>query len=389
MIQRRLHDKLIQTAKKSPIVADIGPRQSGKTTLVQNAFPRKPYVSLEDLDIRESASSDPRGFLSRYPQGAILDEIQRVPSLFSYLQTLVDAKKRSGLFILTGSQHFLLLQNLSQTLAGRTRLLTLLPFSLEELHRTAFWKTPLEKLLMRGMYPRLYGQKLNPIEWYPDYIRMYIERDVRLIKNIGDLSTFQRFLKLCAGRTASLLNLSSLAQDCGITHNTARSWLGILEASFLVFLLQPHHQNFRKRLIKAPKLYFYDTGLACALMGIEAEEQLYTHPMRGNLFETLVISELMKRRFNRGLPSNLYFWRDKTGHEIDCLVQHGADIVPVEIQSGKTVTQDSFRNLRFWTQLAGRNDKPSFLIYGGEQGQTRGSISVLGWKTLGDLPKTF
>lgn len=387
MIRRHLHDKLIQAAKKSPIVAVIGPRQSGKTTLVQNAFPRKPYVSLEDLDARESAFSDPRGFLSRYPKGAILDEIQRVPSLLSYLQTMVDTRKQSGLFILTGSQHFLLLQNLSQTLAGRVRLLTLLPFSLEELNRTAFGKIHLEKRLMKGMYPRIYDRKLNPVDWYPDYIQMYLERDVRLIKNIGDLAAFQRFLKLCAGRTASLLNLSSLAQDCGITHNTARSWLGILEASFLVFSLQPHHQNFRKRLIKAPKLYFYDTGLACALMGIEAAEQIYTHPMRGNLFETFVISELMKRRFNRGLPSNLYFWRDKTGHEIDCLVQHGAEIVPVEIQSGKTVAQDSFKNLHYWNHLSGRTHKPSFLIYGGEQNQTRDSLSVLGWKSLGDLPK--
>lgn len=386
MIRRRLQDKLLQAAKKSPIVAVVGPRQSGKTTLVRHAFPRKPYVSLEDLDVREAALSDPRGFLSRYPKGAILDEIQRAPSLFSYLQTAADARRQPGLFILTGSQHFLLLQSLSQTLAGRSRLLTLLPFSLEELHGTAHSKISLEKLLTKGLYPRLYDRGLNPLDWYPDYIQMYLERDVRLIKNIGDLATFQRFLRLCSGRTASLLNLSSLAQDCGVTHNTARSWLGILEASFIVFLLQPHHQNFRKRLIKAPKLYFYDTGLACTLMGIEAAGQLHTHPMRGNLFETLVVSELMKRRFHRGLPSNLYFWRDKTGHEIDCLAQHGAELTPVEIQSGKTVTQDSFKNLRYWGQLAGRTRKPAFLIYGGEQGQTRGSLSVLGWKALAHLP---
>lgn len=389
MVQRHLHNKLLQAARKSPIVAVVGPRQSGKTTLVRTAFPTKPYISLEDLDVRESALNDPRGFLGRYPKGAIFDEIQRVPSLFSYLQTVVDTAGKPGLFILTGSQHFLLLQTLSQTLAGRARLLTLLPFSLEELQPTLFTKISLEKLLLKGLYPRVHDQKLNPVEWYPDYIQMYVERDVRLIKNIGDLTAFQRFLKLCSGRTAGILNLSSLAQDCGITHNTARSWLGILEASFIVFLLQPHHQNFRKRLVKAPKLYFYDTGLACALLGIEAAQQLDTHPMRGNLFETLVISELTKRRFHRGLPSHLSFWRDKTGHEVDCLVQHGAETIPIEIQSGKTVTQDSFKNLHYWNQLTGKARKPSFLIYGGEQDHTRGATSVLGWKSLGDLPSAF
>lgn len=389
MIRRFLTDKLLQAAKKFPIVTVVGPRQSGKTTLVRSAFPKKPYVSLEDLDEREAALGDPRGFLARYPQGAILDEIQRVPSLFSYLQTLVDAKRRPGLFILTGSQHFLMLQNLSQTLAGRARMLTLLPLSLEELSCSVFGKIPLERLLIKGMYPGLYSRRLKPLDWYPDYIQMYLERDVRLIKNIGDLTAFQRFLRLCSGRIASLVNLSSLALDCGITHNTARSWLGILEASFVVFMLQPHHRNFRKRIVKAPKLYFYDTGLACALLGIETTKQLETHPMRGNLFETFVLSEFMKRRFNQGLPSNLYFWRDKTGLEIDCLIQHGAEIIPVEIQSGKTVTQDSFKNLYSFNRLSGRTRESSFLIYGGEQGHTRGSIAVLGWTSLADLPKTI
>lgn len=385
MIRRRLTEKLLQAARKAPIVAVIGPRQSGKTTLVRSAFPRKPYVSLEDLDTRESALNDPRGFLSRYPKGAVLDEIQRAPTLFSYIQTMVDARRHAGLFILTGSQHFLLLESLSQTLAGRVRLLTLLPFSLEELGSTLPKTIPMERLLVRGMYPRIYDRKLNPTDWYPDYIQMYLERDVRLIKNVGNLTAFQRFLRLCSGRTGSLLNLSSLAQDCGITHNTARAWLGILEASFIVFLLQPHHQNFRKRLVKAPKLYLYDTGLACALMGIESADQLYAHPMRGGLFETFVVSELVKWRLNRGLPPQVYFWRDKTGHEIDCLAQRGATLLPIEIQSGKTVTRDSFKNLHYWEQLAGRKRGPAFLIHGGEQGQTRGSVSVLGWRTLAKM----
>lgn len=389
MILRRLKEKLLKAAAKSPAVAVTGPRQSGKTTLVKTAFPHKAYVSLEDPDTREFASSDPRRFLARYPNGAILDEIQRTPELFSYLQTILDSRKQAGLFILTGSHHLLLLQNLSQTLAGRVRLLTLLPFSLEELRGTSWGEMPLEEFLLKGMYPRIYDQKEEPADWYPDYIQMYLERDVRLIKNINDLTAFQRFLKLCAGRTAGLLNLSSLAQDCGITHNTARSWIGILEASFIVFLLQPHHRNFKKRLVKTPKLHFYDTGLACALLGIETVEQLDTHPLRGNLFETFVLSELTKRRLNQGLPPNLSFWRDKTGHEVDCLIQHGADLIPIEIQSGKTITGDSLKNLNYWNPLAARAHKPSFLIYAGDQDQTRGPVSILGWKNLGALPKTL
>ena len=389
VVPRRLHGKLVQAAHKLPAVAVTGPRQSGKTTLVRTAFPRKPYVSLEDPDTREFAIRDPRGFLARYPNGAILDEIQRTPELFSYLQTLMDTRKQPGLFILTGSHHLLLLQNLSQTLAGRVRILTLLPFSLEELRETSWNKNPLEEFLLKGMYPKIYDRKLEPSDWYPDYIQTYLERDVRLIKNINDLTAFHRFLKLCAGRTSGLLNLSSLAQDAGITHNTARSWIGILEASYIVFLLQPHHQNFRKRLVRTPKLYFYDTGSACALLGIETLEQLDTHPMRGNLFETFVVSELLKRRLNRGMPPNLSFWRDKTGHEIDCLVQHGAEIIPIEIQSGKTVNEDSFKNLHYWDQLARKNQRSSYLIFGGDQNQSRGSLSVLGWKSLAELPESL
>ncbi len=385
-IRRQLHEKLSQMARKFPAVAVTGPRQSGKTTLVQSAFPQKPYVSLEDPDTREFALRDPRGFLSRHAGGAILDEIQRTPELFSYLQAILDTQKRPGQFILTGSHHLLLLENLSQTLAGRVRMLTLLPFGLEEMRGTPWEAAPLEEFLLKGMYPRIYDQDLKPVDWYPDYIQMYLERDVRLIKNINDLTAFQRFLKLCAGRTGCLLNLSSLAQDCGITHNTARSWLGILEASFLVFLLQPHYRNFKKRLVKTPKLYLYDTGLACALLGIETIDQLDTHPMRGNLFETFVLCELMKRRLHRGLPANLFFWRDKTGHEIDCLMEEGADLLPIEIQSGKTVTEDSLRNLRYWIPLAGRGRKPSFLITAGDQPQTRGPISILGWRDLEKLP---
>jgi predicted AAA+ superfamily ATPase len=279
-----------------------------------------------------------------------------------------------------------LLERLSQTLAGRVSLLSLLPFSIEELRGTPWAASSLEPLLLQGLYPRIYDQRLAPLDWYPAYIQTYLERDVRLVKNVGDLMTFQRFVRLCAGRTGSLLNLSSLAQDAGITHNTAKAWISILEASFLVFLLRPHHQNFNKRLVKMPKLYFYDTGLACALLGIETTAQLETHPWRGHLFETLVVSELLKRRLNCGLPQNLSFWRDKTGHEIDCLVHHGSDSVPIDIYSGRTLTEEALKNLQYWNRLARRTHRPSFVIYAGDQDQSRHSISILGWKALEALP---
>lgn len=382
MFQRILSRKLLEMARQFPVVAVTGPRQSGKTTLVQALFPKKPYVSLEDIDTRESALSDPRGFLRKYPDGAVLDEVQRTPLLFSYLQTIVDQKKKSGLFILTGSQQFLLLENLSQTLAGRVRILHLLPLSLEEIGDSFLERQTLEDLLFKGMYPRVHAQKIAPEDWYPDYIQTYIERDVRLIKNVGDLNTFQKFLRMCAGRTGQLLNLSSLANDCGITHNTAKSWLGILQASFIAFLIQPHHRNFNKRLVKTPKMYFYDPGLVSSLMGIENKEQLRTHPLQGNLVETFVMAELVKQRLNRGLQPRFYFWRDKTGNEIDCVVEKGDRLIPIEIKSGETVTEDFFKNLNYWNRLAAFRGGEAFLIYGGDGEQERRGVQVLSWRRL-------
>jgi hypothetical protein len=377
-----LSKKLLEASKKFPLVAVTGPRQSGKTTLAKSVFPKKPYISLEDLDVREFAVSDPRGFLAGYPQGAILDEVQRAPQLFSYLQTIVDARDKPGLFILTGSQNFLLMEKLSQTLAGRVHLLDLLPFSLEELDGTTLMPSTPEDWIFKGMYPRVRDKRINPVDWCHSYIRTYLEREVRLIKNITDAAAFQRFLKMCAARTGQLLNLSSLADDCGITHNTAKAWIGILEASFIVYLLYPHHRNFSKRLIKMPKLYFFDTALVCSLLGIRRGQELKTHALRGNLFETAVISELVKQRRHRGIPGPCYFWRDKLGNEVDCLIEKGTRLIPIEIKSGRTVTVDFFKGLSYWLKMARSFSGQAYLVYAGEQGQQREKMDVLSWKQL-------
>ena len=378
MIERQLSKKIKSLAKKMPILAIVGPRQSGKTTLVKSLFKNKPYVSFENSDVRKHASEDPRDFLGRYPKGAIFDEAQRAPELFSYLQGIVDENDKPGMFILTGSQHFLLLEKVTQSLAGRVAILELLPFSLKELSKS--FEYSIDELIFKGLYPRIYDKNLNPVDWYADYIEAYLERDVRQITNIKDLSTFKKFLSLCAGRVGQLLNLSSLAIECGITHTTARDWISILEASFIVHLLQPHHKNFNKRVVKMPKIYFYDTGVVCSLLNIENKEQLSTYPLRGNIFETFIISELLKQRFNIGRRSNLYFWRDKTGHEVDCIVESGGNLTPIEIKSGKTITGEMFKNIEYWKKISGKNKEDSYLIYGGSNNQKRNGVNVLSWK---------
>jgi predicted AAA+ superfamily ATPase len=382
MIERALSRKLRSSARKFPLVAVVGPRQSGKTTLVKTTFPDMPYVLLEDSDTRDYAINDPRGFLSDYPKGAILDEIQRAPQLFSYLQGIVDSQNKEGMYILTGSQNFILQENISQTLSGRIAMLTLLPLSRSELKNTRFSFQTYEKYLFRGFYPRIYDKKISPRDWYPNYVQTYIERDIRLIKNIENLSTFRKFLKMCAARIGQVLNLSALANDCGITHNTAKSWISILETTFIVFLLQPHHKNFNKRLVKMPKLYFYDPGLASFLLGIENQAQLNTHYLKGHLFETFILSELMKRRFNKGLGSIYYFWRDKIGHEVDCIIEKANALIPLEIKSGKTASRDFFKDLDYWRKLSGTDSGSAYVVYGGKKSQKRSSGNLLSWEDI-------
>ncbi|MBI5447679.1 MAG: ATP-binding protein [Gammaproteobacteria bacterium] len=383
MLKRVLANKIRQFSAQFPIVALTGPRQSGKTTLSKCLFPQLPYVSLEDPDTRYYASQDPRGFLNQYRNGAIFDEAQRVPHLFSYLQTHVDELNQPGRFILTGSQNFLLLDSINQSLAGRVAITKLLPLSLKELIINQVSLVSPEDCIFKGGYPKLYAQtNLLPTDWYPHYIQTYLERDVRQIKNILDLSQFQLFLKMCASRIGQLLNLSALASECGITHNTAKAWLSLLEASYIVFLLRPHHKNFSKRLVKMPKLYFYDTGVACSLLGIEKSEQLITHFSKGHLFENLIILELLKEKFNSGRENNLYFWRDNHGHEIDCIIDHGS-LDAIEIKSGKTINPDFFTNLIYWQKLSPENKQVS-LVYGGDLARKQHDIDVMGWINITD-----
>lgn len=380
MLKRFASPTLKQLAAWYPAVALTGPRQAGKTTLAQSVFPDKPYRSLEDPDQRGYALDDPRGFLAQFPDGAILDEVQRAPELFSYLQTRLDADRRMGLFILTGSQQFALNQSISQSLAGRVGYLHLLPFSHEEL-RTQHAPQSLESMLVRGFYPPVFDRAIPPHIWYADYVSTYIERDLRQLINVRDLAAFQRFLRMCAARTGQLLNLSALAADCGITHNTAKSWISILEASYLVVLLPPWHRNLGKRLIKAPKLYFLDTGLAAWLAGVRNPAELEMGALRGPLFETWVVGELTKHLCNHALPERLYFWRDSAGNEIDLLVERGAETAfPIECKAGQTVAGDWFKPLRKFCDAAGVAE--SALIYGGGENQPRSATPVFGWQSI-------
>ncbi|MEM1202331.1 MAG: ATP-binding protein [Acidobacteriota bacterium] len=368
-----------------PVVAVTGPRQSGKTTLVRALFPKRPYVSLENLDDLDFATTDPRGFLGQFPDGAVLDEVQRAPQLFSYLQGHVDGDGRMGLFVLTGSQQFGLHEKITQSLAGRVAMVQLLPFAYAELRDAGQAPTTVDDLLLRGLYPPPYDRDLDSGMWFGNYVATYVERDVRQIVNIRDLGKFQRFLRLCAARTGQLLNLSSLANDCGITHNTAQSWIAVLEASFLVHRLEPHHRNFKKRLIKTPKLYFLDPGLAAWLMGIQTPTQLRQHPQRGALFETWVVTELIKMRFNAGLRSNLFFWRDRSGQEVDALAEQGAELIPIEVKSGQTLTRDFFRGLERFRDLAAEAAGRPWLLYGGDRRQRRTDVEVVPWDRVDDL----
>ena len=399
MIRRTLEKRLRKAADQFPIVSVTGPRQSGKTTLVRAVFPDYAYVSLELPDERRFALEDPRGFLARFKEPAIFDEVQRTPDLFSYIQVLVDERPdQTGRFILTGSQNFLLMQSISQSLAGRCAVLHLLPFSLAELmdrepldleSQTSMNSVPpplsLEEVLHTGFYPRIHDRGIPARDWLPDYHQTYLERDVRNILNVGDMEAFGSFVRLCAGRSGGLLNLSGLGSDCGISHATARRWLSVLEASFIVMLLRPHHENFGKRQVKSPKLYFLDTGLLCSLLQIESPDHLAHRAERGAVFESFVASELVKNFLHRGHRPALGFWRDSAGHEVDFIVEIGNRRIPVEAKSAKTAASDFFDMLHFWGRLAG-DDKtsaaPGVLVYGGDQAFVRAGVRVLPWFAL-------
>ncbi|MFH1723302.1 MAG: ATP-binding protein [Elusimicrobiota bacterium] len=398
MIRRHLASKLRQAARKYPVVTLTGPRQSGKTTLVKAELKGYHYVSLELPDQRRHALEDPRGFLSAFDGPVILDEAQRAPELFSYIQVSADEDDRPGRFILTGSENFLLLQSISQSLAGRCAILHLLPFSLHELAgRPALapevWGRELPRqgrkprrglmdTLFTGFYPRIHDKKLAPQEWLANYYQTYLERDVRNVLKVGDLEAFGRFVRLCAGRNGQLLNLNGLASDCGISQPTAKSWLSVLEASFMVALVRPHHRNFGKRLIKSPKLYFLDPGLLCYLSRVGSPKDLHQHGARGPVFETFVLSELYKAFAHRGQRPEVYFWRDSAGHEVDFLLDFGTRLVPIEAKSAQTVAGDFFDALRRRQELAGHEGGSAALVYGGDHAMRRRDVFVYPWSAV-------
>lgn len=384
IVQRKLSSKLIELLKSFPVVTVTGCRQCGKSTLLKNILPDYQYVSLEDIDIRQIAQDDPRHFLSVYSKKVIIDEIQRVPTLLSYIQTYVDSVDECGIYVLTGSHNLLLMQSVAQSLAGRTALLTLAPFSVEELKSASLLPESINEMLYKGSYPRLYDKKINPIDYYPSYIKTYIERDVRLLQNITNLSAFTRFLKLCAGRCSQILNVSSLAEDAGITRKTAESWLSVLEASYIIYLLKPYYKNFGKRVIKSPKMYFYDTGLVSSLLGINDSSQIESFYMRGALFENFVVSELLKKRLFAGKTDELYFWRDSNGIEIDVLEEVGVDLYAYEIKASETMNNSFFSNIKKLKNLAAIRLENAAVIYGGNQNipATDFSGAYISWRSI-------
>lgn len=389
-IARTLEAPLRRAAEQMPVVAVTGPRQSGKTTLCRAVFPDRPYVSLEALDTREFAETDPRGFLAAHREGAILDEIQRAPGLLSYLQVEVDEDPRPGRFVVTGSQHFGLAEAVTQSLAGRIALLHLLPPSLDELLRFEHPATEqLWTLLWTGSYPRIYDRRLDADRWLADYTATYVQRDVRQVLNVTDLEAFTTFLRLAAGRTATEVNLSALGGDAGVSHNTARSWLSVLEASFVAVRLPAWTTSRRKRLVKAPKLHFLDTGLVCHLLGITTPDQLLLHPLRGAIFETWVAAEIFKARLHRGAQPSFFHYRETRGLEVDLIVDSGDHLTAVEAKSGATVAADFLRPLaRLRETLTERTphlEVDARLVYGGETRQDRTSASVLPWREIQSL----
>jgi uncharacterized protein len=381
MIHRHLSEILTDMAHKMPVITLTGPRQSGKTTLVKQCFRGYTYLNLEETDKREIALTDPKLFFEVFKGSLISDEAQHAPDIFSWIQVIVDNEKNKRKFILSGSQNFLLLEKISQSLAGRTAIFHLFPFSMEELKNTSFESKDSKDYLFKGFYPRIYDKKLNPARWLDDYLLSYIERDVRSIINVGDLIQFQRFVRLCAGRIGQQVNFSQFGNELGISYHTVQKWLSVLEASFIVFRLQPWLSSYNKRIIKTPKLYFYDTGLASFLLGVKTRNDLDFHFMRGAIFENLIIAELAKYFYNSGQRPPLYYWRDNRGNEIDCLIESGQELIPVEIKMGKTISGDWSAGIRFIQKLTSAiRPEKSFVVYGGRENQTRTECTFISWK---------
>jgi predicted AAA+ superfamily ATPase len=378
MLTRSIEKRLREAARQYPVVAVTGPRQSGKTTLVRAVFPKKPYVSLEDFDRRQMAEADPRSFLAEFPEGAILDEIQRVPALLSYLQTLVDEQPDRLRFVLTGSNQFLLMKGVAQSLAGRIALLKLLPFTFAECPPG----DDIAERIRLGGYPRIHDRRLDPFEWHLSYIETYVEKDLKDLIRVADLGVFRRFLTLLASQCGQLLNLSALGGALGISHNTAKAWLAALEQSYLVFTLPPYHRNYGKRIVKTPKVYFTDTGLACALLRIRDTDTLRNHLVLGGLFENLIVAEYYKAGLHATGVSDLYFWRDHGGHEVDCLLERPDGLHPVEIKLSATLHPDFFAGLHRFSELTQTPPSAATLVYGGQETHRHHGIRAIGWRDV-------
>lgn len=383
VINREIANSVFKYRTKYPVIAITGPRQSGKTTMLKSVFPDYEYVSLENPDNRNFAENDPNGFLNRYSKKIILDEVQRVPTLFSYIQTRVDESGEMGQFILSGSQNFHLMENITQSLAGRVAIFKLFPFDIQELRTEGLLPENYLQILIKGFYPAIYDRDIPSKVFYSNYVQTYVQRDVSELIAIKDIRLFQNFLGLCATRAGQLLNLNALANECGISQPTAKSWLSALENSYILFQLFPYHENFSKRIVKTPKLYFYDSGLLCYLLKISSVEQLLSHPVKGNLFENMMIAEYVKRIHHNYRFQDIWFWRDSAGHEVDLIIQDGQQLNLVEIKAGQTIMSEMFAGHTWWENLSGRKDLLKTLVYGGNENQKRSMGDVVSWRDFG------
>jgi hypothetical protein len=386
-IRRDISEHLKRVIKQFPVLSLTGPRQSGKTTLLRNEFPDYSYFNLERLDYREMIKEDPLGFLRSRGTHIIFDEAQALPELFSYMQVISDERNIPGQYILSGSQSFLLNEKISQSLAGRVHVNHLYPFDILELEKKIFNKP--DSFIVNGFYPRLYDQQISATDFYPSYLQTYIERDIRSLKNVENLQSFSRFIGLCAGRIGQPLNLFSLANDAGIAVNTAKSWISLLESSFVIYLLQPYYKNFNKRIIKAPKLYFYDTGVVSSLLRINSHEMVLTHYLYGSLFENLVINEIIKTQIHAGRKPLIWYWRESNGAEIDCLIEIEDNLIAIEIKSGQTFTRDYLKNLKLLNQVKTNKPFKKILVYNGEESETVGDVELINWDGFPDFLKSL
>lgn len=385
IIKRTLEEKIKHLSRKFPVISINGPRQSGKTTLAKQCFPNYDYVNLEMPDNRAFAHDDPRLFLNSFKRGVIIDEIQYVPELFSYIQGIIDDNSSTGQFIITGSQNFLLMEKINQSLAGRVAVTILLPFSIQEIKVEDLAPNNFQEIVFKGFYPRIFNQNIDPADFYPSYIQTYLERDIRNISNIQNLSTFRTFLEIAAGRTGQIINFTSISNEIGVDQKTVRNWFSILETSYIVYFVRPWLKNYNKRLVKSPKMYFYDTGLVCSLLGIQHSEDITRHFLRSAIFENMIISELMKIFYNNFRRPEIFFWRDNTGNEIDCILKSGNIEKVIEIKSGTTISPDFFKGLAYYQKLSGLPSEHLFLIYGGTEKQIRSAGTVLGWNQITEL----